>query len=91
MNIPNFEYIQFVDKTTGFLTPGWLMVLTQLFTELQNKVGKNGFVLPSLPTATLTDPNFIMNSIVGTIIYDSTTNQPKILLNDNVFHVIQTI
>ena len=57
MNIPNFENIQFVDRS-GVLTESWQNIMQQLFTQLQKGVGTEGFkvsVVSSNP-ASVTPP-----------------------------------
>lgn len=71
MKIPNFIDAQFVDKNTGNLTTTWRFLLNQLFTELQQNVSEEGFVVPKLST---TDIAKLTKAVDGTLIYDNTTN-----------------
>lgn len=98
MNIPNFDNIQFVDKN-GFLTDQWKQILTQLFTSLQQNAGNEGLVMPSQTASNIA---LIQNNLVnglptcqfGTMIYDTTNNQPKIAVSNAglpLFKTIQTI
>lgn len=50
MNVPNFENIQFIEKS-GYLTESWQNLLQQLFTQLQLSVGPEGFVISDVSSA----------------------------------------
>ena len=87
MNIPNFINSKVIGDN-GFLTPEWQQILMQLFTELQQKVSEEGFILPIQSSSNIG----ILNNIdsLAAIIYNEDTN--KAMLNENgTFKTIQTI
>lgn len=52
---------------------------SELNTALQNSLSNNGWTTPQQSTATITDLSSTMPN--GTIWYDSSTNEPKMLIN----------
>ena len=60
MNIPNFENIQFVDRDL-YLTDNYQNILQQLFTQLQNGVGQEGFQVSNVSS----DPNSVTPPTTG--------------------------
>lgn len=96
MMIPNFEFTRFVNRD-GNLTDEWQNVLQALFTALQTNVSNEGFQIPQQTTANVAklqtqfaaSPN--PSVYYGNLIYDSTSNQLKVFLNDNTYHVVSTV
>lgn len=88
MNVPNFIHDKFVDEN-GYLTDGWRLFFNQLINEMNENLSQEGIVMPSQTTA---NADIIKtDALNGTILYDSTTNELKVRLNDGNFHVIQTV
>jgi len=59
----------------GHLTSDGTLFLTQLVTYLQSNLSETGFRLPHLSTTQLTDLE--SSAPLGTMVYDSTANLPK--------------
>lgn len=88
MNVPNFIHDKFVDEN-GYLTDGWRLFFNQLINEMNENLSQEGIVMPSQTTD---NADIIKtDALNGTILYDSTTNELKVRLNDGNFHVIQTV
>lgn len=83
MNIPNFENVRFVGRD-GMLTDQWLLIIQQLITQLQTNLSNEGYLIPQLPTTTITDlqtqyaASANPSVYYGNLLYDSTTNQLKV-------------
>lgn len=77
MTIPVFDNIQFVDGN-GLLTPEWRAIMQNLFQTLQDRFSNEGLVMPSQST---TNIDLLTNSDNGALVYDETTNLPKIRIN----------
>jgi hypothetical protein len=60
MNIPNYENIQFTERT-GYLTEQWQINMQQLISALQKNVGNEGFVISSVSS----DPASVTPTTVG--------------------------
>lgn len=86
MNVPNFVYERVVDEK-GFLTSAWQKWFNQLINELNQNFGQEGVVMPSQSTANIA---LLTNALKGTMVYDSTTNNPKVNVN-GTFKTIVTI
>lgn len=86
MNIPNYIPEKVITKDGDF-TAGWMIVIQNLLQELQNNVGNNGFVIPSLTFAQISQ---LTNSVNGTMIYDTTNNVLRVNIG-GTFKIIQTI
>lgn len=84
MKIPNFENIQFVDRS-GYLTPEWQLILQQLFQSLQKNVSDEGLFVPQQPTTIINQLNTAAST--SALLYDSTTNQLKVNIS-GTFQVI---
>ena len=96
MNIPNFENIQFIGRG-GYLTEQYSNILQQLITALQTNLSDEGFGIPQQATTTITmlESQFAASTnpaaYYGRLLYDSTSDQLKVFLADNTFHVITTV
>ena len=77
MAIPVFDNIKFIDEN-GLLTPEWRAILQDLFQTLQARFSNEGLVMPS---QSVTNINLLNNSDDGALVYDETTNLPKIRVN----------
>jgi len=77
MSIPVFDNIKFVDES-GLLTPEWRAILQNLFQTLQTRFSNEGLVMPS---QSVTNINLLIDSDNGALVYDETTNLPKIRVN----------
>jgi hypothetical protein len=96
MMIPNFENVRFVNRD-GYLTDEWQNIFQSLISSLQTNVSNEGYRVPQQPTTTI---NMLQSQFAsspspsvyyGNLLYDSTTNQLKVFLADNTFHVITTV
>jgi hypothetical protein len=87
MSIPNFIDTKFTDKE-GNLTDTWKMILSQLFSHLQNNLSQEGIKVPQQTTANIG----ILDNInsLGALIYDKDTNELKVNIN-GTFKVIATL
>ena len=87
MNIPNFIDMRFTDKE-GKLTSEWKTLFMELFSSLQKNLSdQTGIVVPKQSTE---NTNLIgQDALPGTLIYDETTHQLKVKIN-NVLKTIQT-
>lgn len=84
--IPSFINDPVVDKD-GMLTQSWRDIFTQLFNILQQNSSQEGTVIPS---QSATNIGVIQtNAMNGTMLYDSTNNQAKVVIN-GVFKTITT-
>jgi hypothetical protein len=77
MTIPVFDNIRVVDEN-GIFTPEWRAILQNLFQTLQDRLSNEGLVMPS---QSVTNINLLNNSDDGALVYDETTNLPKIRVN----------
>jgi hypothetical protein len=77
MTIPVFDNIRVVDEN-GIFTPEWRAILQNLFQTLQDRFSNEGLVMPS---QSVTNINLLNNSDDGALVYDETTNLPKIRVN----------
>lgn len=77
MAIPVFDNIKFIDEN-GLLTPEWRAILQDLFQTLQTRFSDEGLVMPS---QSVTNIGLLNNSDDGALVYDETTNLPKIRVN----------
>ena len=77
MAIPVFDNIKFIDEN-GLLTPEWRAILQDLFQTLQARFSDEGLVMPSQSVSNI---NLLNNSDDGALVYDETTNLPKIRVN----------
>lgn len=85
MNIPTYINIQYVDKD-GFLTSPMQLYNDELNQALQRGLSDNGWTVPQLTTAQITEISPDMPN--GTIWYDSTTNQLKGKINGVVTVIV---
>jgi phage-related holin len=87
MSIPNFIDSKFVDEN-GNLTDTWKMILSQLFSHLQNNLSQEGIKVPQQTTSNIG----ILDNInsLGALIYDKDTNELKVNIN-GTFKVIATL
>lgn len=74
MIVPNYIEMPFVDKN-GHLTDVWRNILMQLLQQMQQNLSNTGFVIPSQSTANIA---LLTNAVNGTMLYNSTTDLPKI-------------
>lgn len=88
MNLPNFINTKLVDEN-GYLTPEWSNILTQLITELQLNLSNEGYRLPQLKTAQITQLTAPDKSL-GNMVYDLTTNEMKVNIN-GVWKIVQVV
>jgi subtilase family serine protease len=79
-NIPNFVYDKVVDER-GILTPNWLGFFNQLIEQLQNTIGQEGIVPPSLSQDNI---NLLTKAPNGTIVYNLDTNSAQVK-NNGIF------
>lgn len=77
MTIPVFDNIRVVDEN-GIFTPEWRAIIQNLFQTLQDRFSNEGLVMPS---QSVTNINQLNNSDNGALVYDETTNLPKIRVN----------
>lgn len=77
MAIPVFDNIKFIDEN-GLLTPEWRAILQDLFQTLQARFSNEGLVMPSQSSTNISQLNSSDN---GALVYDETTNLPKIRVN----------
>lgn len=77
MAIPVFDNIKFIDEN-GLLTPEWRAILQDLFQTLQARFSDEGLVMPSQSVSNI---NQLNNSDDGALVYDETSNLPKIRVN----------
>jgi hypothetical protein len=77
MAIPVFDNIKFIDAN-GLLTPEWRAILQDLFQTLQARFSNEGLVMPSQPSTNISQLNSSDN---GALVYDETSNLPKIRVN----------
>lgn len=87
MSIPNFIDCKFVDKD-GKLTDTWKMILSQLFSHLQNNLSQEGIKIPQQTTTNIGLLNNIKS--LGSLIYDKDTNELKVNIN-GTFKVVATL
>lgn len=99
MNIPNFTASALTNRD-GTPTDIAYYFFQQLVSQLQQNVGPEGFVVPTLSSQnTSVTPPAAGGQIAaiqakaanGTLIYDSFTDQLKVRLNDGTFHVVVTL
>ena len=77
MAIPVFDNIKFIDAN-GLLTPEWRAILQDLFQTLQARFSNEGLVMPSQSSTNISQLNSSDN---GALVYDETSNLPKIRIN----------
>jgi hypothetical protein len=71
MKIPTYANSKFVDDD-GYLTPGWMFTLNQLFDTLQNNASDNsGLVVPKFKTAQIAQ---LVSAPDGTLVYNKDLN-----------------
>lgn len=78
MNFDPFFNIQFVKLTDGLLTDDYQVYLDGFFSTINAGLSDDGWTLPQQPTATITSLSTIMPN--GTMWYDSTTDEFKVLI-----------
>lgn len=83
MYIPQFYITQLVDKD-GFLTSEMKLYNDELSQSLQNGLSDNGWTLPLQKTANIAAIAALPTTQLGTMWYDTDTNQFKILTNIGV-------
>ncbi len=88
MMIPNVLNTKIADEN-GNLTDEWMLLITQLVTELQLNLNNEGYKLPQLETVDINKLTDVDKS-KGAMIYDSTTNQMKVNIN-GTWRVVQVI
>lgn len=86
--IPNVLNTKIADEN-GNLTDEWMLLITQLVTELQLNLNNEGYKLPQLETVDINKLTDVDKS-KGAMIYDSTTNQMKVNIN-GTWRVVQVI
>jgi hypothetical protein len=74
MSIPNFD-LENISDSSGKLTPQAKLLFDQIITLLQNILSDQGIAIPKQPTSTINQ--FDKVQTIGTIVYDSSTNQYK--------------
>jgi hypothetical protein len=86
MKIPFLQRGPIADKS-GNLTPNWEGTLNELFTQLQQNVSEEGFVMPSQSTSNIAR---LTQSQNGTVVYDNDTHEMKVNIN-GTWRVVQVV
>lgn len=87
MELPTFPQGAIVDEQ-GFMTPEFRNFLEFLLQNMRRDLSQEGFVIPSQSNTNTTRLQELVE--VGTLLYNSDSNQLLIKLNDGVFHAITT-
>ena len=87
MKIPNFINERFVDEN-GHLTETWQLILTKLFTELQNNASDEGLVMPRQSAANIAQLN--LTKYTGALVYNDDTNKAMVNINGTLKEVLTT-
>jgi hypothetical protein len=100
MKIPNFADVPVVEldgENKGQFTETWRNIMTQLIQVLQQNASDESLVIPQQSTSNISQLEGSNNQVyTGGLIYDSTTNKPKISIFDpitgtNTFKEIQLL
>lgn len=75
-------------NSDGSFTPAAQTFMSQTRQNMQTSLSENGFLIPSQDSSTISilQPT----AQVGTLLFDVSTNQLVVLLNDLTFHPILT-
>ena len=87
MKIPNFVNERFVDEK-GYLTDTWRLILTKLFTELQNNASDEGLIAPNQSAAIIAQLNLARYK--GAFLYNTDTNKAIVNINGTFKDVLTT-
>ncbi len=86
ISIPLLQKGALVDLESGAMAPHHEGTFSQLFTQLQNNLTPNGYVIPALTTDGIS--KIPLTPTTNLLVINSDTNQLKICLN-GVFKTIQ--
>jgi len=90
MMIPNLPAFSPIVDESGNRTPVEQIFMQQLITQLQQNIGTEGFVVPTLTASQITtiQNNVLLNGQFtcqyGTIVYNSTVNSIMIAINNGL-------
>ena len=77
-----------MDKRNVKLSQIWKDTLEQLFNELQKNMSDEGYILPHLTTAQITELN--IPKYIGALVYDTDTNKANVNINGTFKEILTT-